>query len=94
MYSGGTPFQSDEVFSKLDDGVIIVVGSEKDYIYKVVKKYPQFTFINIVSSTSVLYYYFHHFMNSDYYSMLDFLYPEEVGRFFTISMDITVSSCL
>lgn len=32
-------------------------------------------------------------MNSDYYSMLDFLYPEEVGRFFTISMDITVATC-
>lgn len=56
MLSKGTSFQSEDVFSKLDDGVIIIIGAEKDYIYKVVKKYPQFTFINFVSSPIVLYY--------------------------------------
>lgn len=55
MLSKETSFQSKDVFSKLDDGVIIIIGAEKDYIYKVVKTYPQFTFINIVSSTIVLY---------------------------------------
>ena len=43
-----------DILSDLDGGVILVIGTDKDYIYKISQAYPQFTFVNIVRNTNVL----------------------------------------
>ena len=54
-FSKGVPVKDTKYFDNFEGGVIIIIGTDKDFVYKMVRRYPQFTFINIVRSKDVLY---------------------------------------
>ena len=54
LYTGSIPIKPFTVLPSNDHGVIIIIGTDKDYVYKMVQMYPQFTFLNIVRNEAAL----------------------------------------